>query len=172
MPILSLLYLTYCSRKKNPIAAASPEQLYSSRRISDFISLCKSNGLSWAILSAKYGLFFPEEIHDYYDVTFRTVAGSCGIVEDGRMLSEKESERRINDLIERIDSQMSGRKINSIIFFVDRPLVRKKCYLFVLHAAVDHCNIHKKWNEIAKHIKSMYKSGKGRIRLIVSLDEI
>ena len=88
------------------------------------------------------------------------------------MLSEKESERRINDLIERIDSQMSGRKINSIIFFVDRPLVRKKCYLFVLHAAVDHCNIHKKWNEIAKHIKSMYKSGKGRIRLIVSLDEI
>ena len=169
---LSLLYLTYCSKEKKPVSRGSPEQIYKSEQICNFINICKSKGLSWAILSAKYDLFFPEEINDNYDVTFKTIAGKCRVIEDGRLLSKEESDRRINALTEKIRNKVNERKIESITFFVDKPIVRKKCYLFILHAAVDHCDIHKKWNEIVEHINNMYKDGEERIILVTSLDEI
>jgi hypothetical protein len=59
---MKILYVTYCSGKKNPIAEGTPEQLYDSQRITNFIIACKSKGYDWAILSAKYGLFFPFEV--------------------------------------------------------------------------------------------------------------
>lgn len=166
------LYLTYCSGNKNNISRGTPEQLYSSKRIIKFIDLCKSRKLNWAILSAKYGLFFPDEIHDNYDVTFRTVDGKCRIVESGKLISRKESDERIAALIKKIRNQMREREVKEFIFFVDKPWVRKKCYLFVLHAAVDNCSSHKRWNEIVEHIINLYENRKGKIKLISSLTEI
>lgn len=170
--LLNSLYVTYCSKEKNPVASGSPEQIYSAPRISKFINMCKSKGLNWAIFSAKYGLFFSDEIHDNYNLTFKTVACKCMIKEDGRMLSREESARKVKTLIEKLRNQISERRIKSITFFVNKPLLRKKCYLSILHTAVDECDIHKKWHEIVRHINSLFKDRRGRIRLITSLDEI
>ena len=166
------LYLTYCSRNKNNISKGTPEQLYSSNRIIKFIALCKSRKLNWAILSAKYGLFFPNEIHKNYDVTFKTVNEKCRIVENGKLILRKESDERIAALIRKIRNQMREREVKEFIFFVDKPWIRKKCYLFILHATVDNCSSHKRWNGIVEHIMNLYENGKGKIKLISSLTEI
>ena len=44
-----------------------PDQLYSNPGLQAFIDRCKKTGASWAILSDKYGVFFPWEKHGYYE---------------------------------------------------------------------------------------------------------
>jgi hypothetical protein len=66
------IYLTHCSKDKSPQAKASgeklpPDQLYTDPGLQEFIAACKSTGASWAILSDKYGVFFPDETHEYYE---------------------------------------------------------------------------------------------------------
>jgi len=55
------LWVTRCSWKDNPIREGTPAELYSSPRISDLIEYCSREGHAWAILSAKYNLFFPDK---------------------------------------------------------------------------------------------------------------
>lgn len=88
-------------------------------------------------------LYDFSKVHDNYDVTFKTVNEKCRIVENGKLPSRKESDERVAALISKIRNQMQERKVEKFVFFVDKPWVRKKCYLFVLHAAVDNCSSHK-----------------------------
>jgi len=65
------IYITHCSREKDPTLEASgetatPEKLYTSAALRTFIRFCKARGYAWAILSDKYGVVFPEEKINWY----------------------------------------------------------------------------------------------------------
>lgn len=164
---MNALYVTYCSRNKHPITEGSPKQLYNSPRISHFIKQSQTKHYNWAILSAKYGLFFPDEIQKNYNVTFKTIAYKCRVVENNKPLSERESQKHIRQLIDQVRQHILKKNIEQIIFFYDQPLQRRKCYLSILHAGADSCEIeHNTCNELRQHIAKLLANGKGKIRTI------
>lgn len=167
------LYVTYCSGKKKPIKFGVPKYLYNSQRITDFINICESKGYDYAILSAKYGLFFPNEIRENYNVTFKTVMGNCRLVEDEVLLSKEESFKRFGSLVHQVKKCILDLNINRVIFYCSPPLPRRKCYLKVLHAGVDDCPVdHKRWDVIVNHINEMFKEGKGKIKIVTSIQDL
>jgi len=64
---MNIIYITHCSAKKNNIDKGTPDQLYSSIKITKFISRCKQLGVNWAIFSDKYGLVFPDQVIENYE---------------------------------------------------------------------------------------------------------
>ena len=67
-----MIYITHCSAKKDENlqetgAAVTPDILYASLRIRRFMRTCKAKGVSWAILSDCYGIWFPHEEHAWYE---------------------------------------------------------------------------------------------------------
>ena len=62
------LYVTHCGAKKNP-GILAPQEMYKSPRIQRFVKWYESHSYHWAILSAKYGLFFSDERKPDYNVT-------------------------------------------------------------------------------------------------------
>jgi hypothetical protein len=65
------IYITHCSRDKDDElersgAAVTPDRLYTSPTLLNFISYCKTNGLDWAIFSDHYGVVFPQETITWY----------------------------------------------------------------------------------------------------------
>lgn len=174
----STLWATHCSGRKNPIREGDPEQLYDSARISAFITYCKKKGLAWAIVSAKYGLFFPDEKRPNYNTTFRSdpATKQCMILDSNSQLDETASRAWMDGLALGVKKAVLARNINSIMFWSGEPrngvdpLMRVKCYLSFLHVGVDECNLnHKSWREIVHHINDLTKSGGGRIVLIDKL---
>jgi len=74
---LNRLMLIGCTKNKhdvgyNPATAGRvvPEQLYKSPLFSKRLDYAESRGLRWAILSAKYGVWFPRIELKPYDMTF------------------------------------------------------------------------------------------------------
>lgn len=68
------IYLTHCSKNKSLEAKASgeklpPDQLYTDAALQEFIAACKSTGADWVILSDHYGVFSPDDAHEYYEKT-------------------------------------------------------------------------------------------------------
>lgn len=66
------IYLTHCSREKLPAAKRDgleypPDELYTDPGLQAFIARCRERGQAWAILSDRYGVFFPQEKHPYYE---------------------------------------------------------------------------------------------------------
>jgi hypothetical protein len=66
------IYLTHCSKNKSLAAKASgeklpPDLLYTDSGLQEFITACKSAGADWAILSDQYGVFSPDDAHEYYE---------------------------------------------------------------------------------------------------------
>ena len=66
------IYLTHCSAKKDASLKhtgkkVTPDKLYTSVQIQRFINECKNERAQWAILSDKYGVWFPNEKHEWYD---------------------------------------------------------------------------------------------------------
>lgn len=66
------LYVTYCSGQKDESLISSgekvfPDRLYTSPRIQEFIQTCREKSAYWAIFSDKYGIWFPNETHEWYD---------------------------------------------------------------------------------------------------------
>ena len=66
------IYITHCSWQKDDSLkgtgrTATPDVLYTSRRIKVFMDTCKDEGVSWAILSDLYGIWFPHIKHEWYD---------------------------------------------------------------------------------------------------------
>jgi len=66
------LYLTYCSGQKDESLISSgervpPGRLYTSQRIQKFIEGCTNQKAYWAIFSDKYGIWFPNEVHEWYE---------------------------------------------------------------------------------------------------------
>lgn len=136
------LYIAYCCREKRP-GLNSPDNMYlSGNRIQPFILRCKERKLPRAIFSAKYGLFFPWERKPDYDLTFRPVWGyflGVGVAENGRILSQEESEARVKGLARQIKEDV-GR------YQIDR-------FHFVLHYAVDGCEtVPQDRRELAEHV--------------------
>lgn len=66
------VYLTHCSKDKSAFAKESgeklpPDQLYTDEGLVAFMERCKSMGVSWAVLSDRFGVFLPTERHEYYE---------------------------------------------------------------------------------------------------------
>ena len=163
------LYVTYCSASKR-VEEGSPEELYDSPRITNFIAWCKAKHFNWAILSAKYGLFFPSEVHKNYNVTFKTIAYKCRIIENDESLPDAESKERLSQLIHQIRRHLLQNKTERIFFFYEQPLQRRKCYLSIIHAAADSCVIeHSTCHELRNHINNMFADGTGKIQAFDTL---
>lgn len=67
------IYLTHCSAKKDDNFRDSnekttPDVLYKSTPTKRFMVKCKEKGVNWAIFSDKYGVWFPDEMHEWYDL--------------------------------------------------------------------------------------------------------
>lgn len=65
------IYVTHCSRDKDPRIEksgekVSPERLYTSEGLQRFIRFCKMNRYDWAVFSDHYGVVFPEEKIAWY----------------------------------------------------------------------------------------------------------
>ncbi len=66
------IYITHCSARKSLSARrngarGSPDKLYTSKRIQPFMRRCKEQRVKWAIFSDLYGVYFPNEKHQWYD---------------------------------------------------------------------------------------------------------
>ena len=65
------IYLTHCSRDKDPglehsPQTVTPDRLYTSPGLLDFIAWCRQKGVEWAIFSDHYGVVFPDEKITWY----------------------------------------------------------------------------------------------------------
>lgn len=69
---MSRIYLTHCSAKKDPALKdtgilVTPNVLYTATPTKRFITRCKRCGVTWAIFSDLYGVWFPNETHRWYE---------------------------------------------------------------------------------------------------------
>lgn len=153
------LYLTYCSAKKRD-GIHTPGMLYLSDRVASFIDRCGKVVVDWAIFSALYGLFFPEERKKDYNVTFRTDRKywlGIAVVKDDKKLSVPESEKRIRLLAQKLRNQAKKHNVDQIIFFGPSPKMMK-CYLGILHYAFDSCSKSHTWHDLIEHVADQSKT--------------
>ena len=71
------IYLTHCSAKKAISLGnreVTPDELYIATPTKRFMSQCKEKHVNWAIFSDKYGVWFPEEKHEWYEKDPDTVS--------------------------------------------------------------------------------------------------
>jgi hypothetical protein len=161
------LNVTYCSGKKLS-GIHSPDILYQSDRISGFVDECRKS--NWAIFSAKYGFFFPNEKKLDYNVTFKTAADywlGISVLVDGGKLSPLLSKEHIVKLSSELKRQAEGRQIDRIVFYGPSPKMMK-CYLAVLHYAFDGCQVDHGWQELIEHVKAQSRT----IKVVHRLDSI
>jgi hypothetical protein len=69
---MTRIYITHCSHKKadhykETGEGVSPDLLYTATPTQRFMTRCKARGVRWAILSDKYGVWFPEVRHKWYE---------------------------------------------------------------------------------------------------------
>ena len=162
------LYLTRCSHRKRK-GKYSPDKLYISSTIDRFIDYCRRNLLSWAILSAKHGLFFPDEKHEDYNVTWKSDAqGRCIVINECKGLNISQSAEYNKRLAQKITRQAKIRGVSSIVFYTPNPM-RTKCYLSMLHRSIQGCRSpHKRFNEIIEHVKEI-TAKEGNLRYVTKL---
>ena len=153
------LYVTHCAKNKRE-GVHPPDGLYVSRRIHQFISYCKERRLNWAILSAKYGLFFPEESKPKYDVTFKSNPaywlGTQVMVGDGepRFLPKHESDPTLRELAKTVTAQIAMHSVSEIVYYYESrgPVQPPKGYLALLHFVMDSCSHVHRWDELLECI--------------------
>jgi hypothetical protein len=163
-----ILYATYCSREKNT-GVFPPDRLYKSPRIERLINRCKTAGVNWAILSALYGLFFPDQEEKDYDLTFKSDRKywlGIAVLIDDKKLPREESREHVKNLCGTLLKQASRRDINKLIFYAPNPR-RAKCYLAVLHRTFDNCSEIHIDKELVSHLMKSEK-----IKVVKSLNEI
>lgn len=66
------IYITHCSAKKDATlkdrkTKVTPDKLYTATPTQRFINECKSKGVSWTIFSDKYGIWFSDSLHEWYE---------------------------------------------------------------------------------------------------------
>ena len=147
------LCVTHCTKDKRD-GVLPPCLLYDSLRIDCFTAYCKERGLKWAILSAKYGLFFPEEKGEKYDVTFKKPEEGywlgIQVVENGKGLCRNQSDMRLAGLAETVADQISQRSVDKIVYYYgdDPQKPRPEGYLALLHYVIDKCDTTHSWDEL------------------------
>ena len=75
------IYITHCSAKKDPSLKYSskkvtPDRLYTATPTQRFMKKCKEKRVRWAILSDKYGVWFPNVRHEWYEKDPNTVTST------------------------------------------------------------------------------------------------
>lgn len=165
------LYVTHCGEGKNP-GVLAPQEMYTSPRIQRFVQRCESHALPWAILSAKYGLFFPNERKPTYDVTLNRRQQNVGyflnirVVKEKKYLGREESKNHIVTLAQNIQSQLRARGINQIISWFEGR--RPDAYVALLHYAADGCDsIPPGQTDLEPHLQTCARAG--RIKLTKNL---
>jgi hypothetical protein len=66
------IYITHCSAKKDAAlkyskARVTPDKIYTATPTQRFINECKNKGVSWAIFSDKYGVWFSDSLNAWYE---------------------------------------------------------------------------------------------------------
>jgi len=66
------IYMTHCSaRKDNALRGTgkkvTPDELYKATPTQRFIRECKEKKVNWAIFSDQYGVWFPDEVREWYE---------------------------------------------------------------------------------------------------------
>ncbi len=69
---MTRIYVTHCSHKKDGHyresgEAVSPDLLYTATPTKRFMERCKARRVCWAIFSDKYGVWFPDVRHKWYE---------------------------------------------------------------------------------------------------------
>jgi hypothetical protein len=133
-----IIYLTHCSKDKFAQAKESgdklpPDKLYTDPGLQAFIDRCKQTSSHWAILSDKYGLFFPWESHEYYEKPPASVTPDeeNAITED--LQTRLAGYREIHFFIRRDTFHpfyervlKNGHLADRVMFFEDLSLITKK----------------------------------------------
>jgi hypothetical protein len=65
------IYITHCAAKKDDslkgtTRKVTPDRLYIATPIQRFMRRCSQRALRWAIFSDNYGIWFPDELHEWY----------------------------------------------------------------------------------------------------------
>lgn len=137
------LCVTHCGAGKNS-GVLAPQEMYKASRIQRFVQWCGSHSFPWAILSAKYGLFFPDEKKSDYNVTLNRRQQNVGyflnirVVKDNKPLGREESKNHITALAEAIREQLRARGISQVTLWIEGR--RPDAYIALLHYAVDDCD--------------------------------
>ena len=133
-----IIYLTHCSKDKSAQAKESggrltPDKLYTDSGLQAFIHRCRQTGSRWAILSDKYGVFFPWESHEYYEKPPASVTPDeeNAIMNDLHTRLSEYGEIRFfirretfHPFYERV--LMKGELAGRVIFFEDLEQINKK----------------------------------------------
>jgi hypothetical protein len=66
------IYLTHCCAEKDPLLrgtgeAVTSDKLYTATPTRRFMDECKRRNVRWAILSDRYGVWFPGVKHEWYE---------------------------------------------------------------------------------------------------------
>jgi len=147
------LCVTYCSKNKRD-GILPPDELYDSPRIDRFTAYCKKRKLNWAILSAKYGLFFPEEKREKYNVTFKRNPRywlGIQVVVNGEELPQNRSDIILKELAKTVAAQLNKRAVQEVIYYYEEnrgPMRPPKGYLALLHFVLDNCDKTHSWPEL------------------------
>jgi len=128
------LLVTHCSAGKNQVCGG-PLALYTSERIQRFGNWCNDANVQWAIVSAKYGLFFPHESHGPYDMELSFSYGDCLVFEGGHLLPD--SEAHVKRLVETMGARFSKLGVRQVVFYTGGRW--PWAYLMVVHCALDEC---------------------------------
>jgi hypothetical protein len=72
------IYMTHCSAKKNDALRrtamkVTPDKLYTATPTVRFMKRCMGKKVSWAIFSDKFGVWFPDVKHEWYEKDPETV---------------------------------------------------------------------------------------------------
>ena len=77
------IYVTHCSGEKDDSLkgtgrAVAPDELYTSSRFRRFVRACREVGAAWAVVSDRWGVWFPDERREWYESEseFRALVGS------------------------------------------------------------------------------------------------
>lgn len=100
---MNKIYFTHCSAKKDTSLRDSqkkvkPIHLYTATPTQRFMKRCQSVGVDWAIFSDKYGIWFPNIKHKWYE-------------KNPKRVSDEEFER----LLKNFDNSL--RKFDKICFY-------------------------------------------------------
>jgi hypothetical protein len=73
--------VTHCSATKDDSLRdtglkVAPDQLYTSQKIKGFMNECKGKRVKCAIFSDKYGVWFLDEMHEWYEKSPKTITTS------------------------------------------------------------------------------------------------
>lgn len=101
----STLFITRCCAVKSSLLCGTMESIYISSINQNFYKMCKYKGLKYATLSDKYGIVYPQDLIDNYDL-------------HPSKLTDLDKE----NLVRKIKQQL-GQEIKNIVFYNTSPLM-------------------------------------------------